>query len=214
MSERSEFILVVTGGRDHVQKSGRLFANEEAQFVALIDELQPTIFREGEARGVDVAARDVVRRIGRKIQIQKWPAEWERYGNAAGPIRNGAMLRGTSTKSGETGGLAHHLAAFPGGTGTDNCVRQAEKLLVRVTFIDGMPKPEIKPTLAVDKITVEAYREVVQQRFRLTSRGNYAAAVELDPKIGQMWSALTDSDRDYVSHWLRYLRPDQLRTSP
>jgi hypothetical protein len=44
-------------------------------------------------------------------------ADWETYGRAAGPIRNGRMLR-------EAG--PDLLVAFPGGNGTIDCCRQAD----------------------------------------------------------------------------------------
>lgn len=54
------------------------------------DRLQPTLVIEGEARGADSLARDEAKRRG--IMVLPFPAEWELYGRAAGPIRNRQML--------------------------------------------------------------------------------------------------------------------------
>lgn len=45
---------------------------------------------EGEQRGADIIAREEADNMG--ITIKKFPAKWNRYGIAAGPIRNRQML--------------------------------------------------------------------------------------------------------------------------
>ena len=45
---------------------------------------------EGEARGADTIAREEAEKLG--IEVEKFPAEWNRFGRAAGPIRNRQML--------------------------------------------------------------------------------------------------------------------------
>jgi len=45
---------------------------------------------EGEASGVDTIAREEAEKLG--IEVLKFPADWKRYGRAAGPIRNRQML--------------------------------------------------------------------------------------------------------------------------
>lgn len=44
----------------------------------------------GNARGVDRIARDISEEL--EIPFWSYPARWSRYGRAAGPIRNRAML--------------------------------------------------------------------------------------------------------------------------
>lgn len=45
---------------------------------------------EGEAPGLDTQARVVAQFL--KIPFKAFPAEWRKFGNAAGPIRNGKMI--------------------------------------------------------------------------------------------------------------------------
>lgn len=59
-----------------------------------------------------------------------WVAHWDAHGKAAGPVRNGEMLRGKSTFRDE--GVADLLIAFPGGKGTADCVAQARSLGIAV----------------------------------------------------------------------------------
>lgn len=44
----------------------------------------------GDCRGADRQAGSAAEKMG--IKIEKYPAEWDKYGKAAGPIRNGQML--------------------------------------------------------------------------------------------------------------------------
>lgn len=50
----------------------------------------PLVIIQGGARGADLIARD--RCAYHDIKFQTFPAEWDRYGKAAGPIRNQQML--------------------------------------------------------------------------------------------------------------------------
>lgn len=45
---------------------------------------------EGEARGADKMARSIAEAAG--LEVLRFPADWEKYGRAAGPIRNSQML--------------------------------------------------------------------------------------------------------------------------
>lgn len=49
-----------------------------------------TIIIEGEARGADKMAAAIATR--RKMKVLKFPANWNKYGKAAGPLRNEQML--------------------------------------------------------------------------------------------------------------------------
>jgi hypothetical protein len=52
-----------------------------------------TVIIEGEARGADQLAAMMGReRRGERLVIEPYPADWETYGRAAGPVRNRQML--------------------------------------------------------------------------------------------------------------------------
>jgi len=47
---------------------------------------------QGEAKGADSMARDIGTTFVREKNILSFPAEWDKYGKGAGPIRNKQML--------------------------------------------------------------------------------------------------------------------------
>jgi hypothetical protein len=50
----------------------------------------PDVVIEGGAKGADLLAADVARKLG--IEVVEFVAEWSKHGKAAGPIRNQRML--------------------------------------------------------------------------------------------------------------------------
>jgi hypothetical protein len=79
---------------------------------------------EGDARGADRIAGDWADLRG--VEHVKFPADWEKLGRKAGPIRNEQMLRE---------GKPDLVIALPGGRGTANMVRIAREAGVRVIEI-------------------------------------------------------------------------------
>lgn len=79
----------------------------------------------GCARGADSLVEEVAKELG--LQTEHFPADWRKYGRAAGPIRNEQMLL-----SG-----ADLVIAFPGNRGTADMVRRAKKAGVTVREIRG-----------------------------------------------------------------------------
>lgn len=75
----------------------------------------------GKAKGVDTVAIDwaVVNWLG----FQEYPAQWDKYGRSAGPIRNQQML---------DEGKPDLVLAFPGGRGTADMVKRAKQAGVEV----------------------------------------------------------------------------------
>lgn len=102
--------------------------NDPAPIEAVISQLRPgTVVIEGDAPGADRIAGQLARRHG--LEVLTYPADWARYGDAAGPIRNARMLRE---------GKPTHVVAFrmPGTSrGTDNMIDQARKAGVPVSII-------------------------------------------------------------------------------
>jgi hypothetical protein len=97
--------VIVCGGRD--------CDDGEAIYHALAElSGRPTIVH-GAARGADRLAGRVAR--GLCLDVEAYPADWQRHGKGAGPIRNQQML--------DAG--ADLVIAFPGGRGTADMVRRA-----------------------------------------------------------------------------------------
>src|SRR5262245_59385557 len=93
--------VLVTGGRS--------FSDQEL-LVAVLDRLDAargfTVLIHGDASGADHLAGEWAK--SRSIEVLARPADWKKYGRAAGPIRNSQMLD-------EKPDL---VVAFPGGKGT------------------------------------------------------------------------------------------------
>lgn len=74
-----------------------------------------------EPNGVDACAREWAKT--NKLPHLCVPAEWTKYGNAAGPIRNKEML---------IIGKPDLVIAFPGNNGTANMIKQARQANILV----------------------------------------------------------------------------------
>ncbi len=104
-------LVLVTGSRTFTNKSLIELA---------FDELYPpdeVTLIHGDCRGADKLAASIALEYG--FEVQAYPADWKKYGRAAGPIRNRLMLDQNPDIV-----LAFPL---PGSKGTKNCIRQAEK---------------------------------------------------------------------------------------
>lgn len=89
----------------------------------VLDEFRISTIIEGEARGADVMARQYGER--RNIPVEPFPADWNKYGKAAGPIRNSQMLKE---------GRPDLVIAFKyeGSRGTQNMIDQAKRKGIEV----------------------------------------------------------------------------------
>lgn len=114
MAER----ILVCGGRDF---------NDAALLEQTLNDLEPRLIIEGGARGADALARSYAMLHG--VELQSYPAMWDRDGKAAGPIRNQAML---------INGRPDLVIAFPGGRGTADMVRRARAAGVPVSEINRL----------------------------------------------------------------------------
>lgn len=98
--------VIVCGGRD--------YADKEA-ITAELSMLPPgTVVVHGGAPGTDSIAGEVAKALG--LTVEAHPADWQRWGRAAGPRRNAEMLAMG----------ADLVVAFPGGRGTADMVRRAQ----------------------------------------------------------------------------------------
>lgn len=79
-------VIVVTGGRDLSRKAWRpIIEKALAEY-----QNTNTLVIHGNAFGADMLARDIALDLG--MTVIPFPADWEEYGKAAGPIRNRAMI--------------------------------------------------------------------------------------------------------------------------
>jgi hypothetical protein len=92
-----------------------------------LDAIKPLLIIEGEARGADKMAAVYAEHHG--IPVERYPANWDLHGKAAGPIRNTQMLR-----EGKPDLVVAFLA--PNSRGTRNMISQAEKAGVPVKVIN------------------------------------------------------------------------------
>jgi hypothetical protein len=83
---------------------------------------------EGEARGADSLARAVAHERG--LMVMPFPADWQRYGRGAGPIRNKQML-----DEGQPTLVIAFSEDISTSKGTANMVRQAEKAGVKTKVV-------------------------------------------------------------------------------
>lgn len=90
-----------------------------------------TVIVEGEARGADKMARQLAENRG--LIVLKFPADWKRYGRAAGPVRNREML----TKGKPDRVIAFHKD-ITRSKGTLDMMRVAHKSKIPVTLISAM----------------------------------------------------------------------------
>lgn len=109
--------ILVCGGRDYSDQGtvARVLDDYERESAQL-----PTLIH-GAARGADTIA--AVYAECRGWQVERYPAEWGKYGTYAGPLRNRRML---------DEGKPDLVIAFAGGRGTADMIRRAEKAGVQV----------------------------------------------------------------------------------
>jgi hypothetical protein len=89
----------------------------------------------GGARGADQAIAAAASQLG--WPIEEIPADWARYGLAAGPIRNGQMIRRAIALAAAqplATPAAVAVIAFPGAQGTASLLAQAKRLHSRAAI--------------------------------------------------------------------------------
>lgn len=108
--------VLVCGGRDF---------SDWSRLVDVLDDLHAnrdfTTLIEGGAKGADTMAYSWAG--ANKVEVLTFPADWERHGRGAGPIRNRQMLEE---------GRPDLVVAFPGGRGTASMVSLATDAGVEV----------------------------------------------------------------------------------
>jgi predicted Rossmann-fold nucleotide-binding protein len=92
---------------------GRNFDDKDLVYEAL-DRISPSVVITGGATGADSLAVSWAMRRG--VHYRTYPAEWGKYGAAAGPMRNQKMFDEEDPDV---------VIAFPGGRGTADTLRRA-----------------------------------------------------------------------------------------
>lgn len=131
-------LAVIAGGRDRTPSLA-----EFALFESTLARRGVAVVREGDCRGTDkaVSAYTKARELA---EVETWPADWDRHGPAAGPIRNRAMLAGEGQADlfGATSRPpADLLIAFKGGRGTADCIAAALERGLPVEWIPDADEP-------------------------------------------------------------------------
>ena len=127
-NESAPLVIVAGGGRALDWPADRITA-------ALLQasSCRPVLrLLHGGARGADRLIDYAARSLAWPVQVI--PAEWGRYGRAAGPLRNGLMLR-RALEAAIPAQASVLVVTFPGAAGTASLVRQARHLIAA----DGEP---------------------------------------------------------------------------
>ena len=137
---------VIAGGRDYH------LTHKDYQVLEWLKHILPiTEVVSGTARGADIAGEFWAQKQG--LDVTQFPADWEQHGNRAGPIRNDKMAK-----------FAQAVVLFPGGRGTDNMARAAERHgCVVFDYRQGIPEclDQIKkPSNSANKLTAEKVRDI------------------------------------------------------
>jgi len=112
--------VLVCGGRDYKDDHKVFFVLGEVDAELGID-----VLIEGGATGADARAAEWARTM--KVDTLTYPADWANNGRSAGPLRNQRMI---------DEGKPDLVVAFPGGKGTADMVRRAEKAGIPVRRIE------------------------------------------------------------------------------
>lgn len=108
-----------------------------------------TMIIEGGAQGADLMAREWA--LHKNIPFKEFPADWNKWGKAAGPIRNTQML-----DQGKPQRVIGFHANIATSKGTKDMLRQSMKRKIRTWLFNGSEKlDEILP-IRRQKPTLEA----------------------------------------------------------
>lgn len=118
--------ILVCGGR-HYSDSKHLWG----VLSGLLRETEVSCIISGGAEGADTMAVEWA--DFNEIPYAVFPAKWTEHGRSAGPIRNSKML---------VEGKPDLIVAFPGGAGTADMVRKAQKAGIRVMDLRDAPEAE------------------------------------------------------------------------
>lgn len=133
-------VVLVTGARAKTwEELDAMDALRRSCFEAFRSLPKDSILIEGEANGADQTARDVA--LGLGWEVERFPADWKRYSNGAGPVRNRQMLARLLQHREKGNDIEVHAfhplgeaVALAQKSGTADMVREAQKAGLEVTF--------------------------------------------------------------------------------
>jgi len=100
--------LIIAGGRNYILNLGDLL-----KLQSLFEDEGVTAVVSGGCKGADECGERWA--LSNGIPVDVFDADWTRYGNYAGPLRNKKMAR-----------YADAVVLFPGGRGTESMHREAK----------------------------------------------------------------------------------------
>lgn len=107
------------------------------KYIVILNEFGDLVVIEGEARGADTHARLACEK--HRIPFESYPANWEKYGKAAGPIRNKQMI----IEGKPTHGLGFHRSITES-RGSKNMRDQLIAAHIPVRIIDGRERSDFE----------------------------------------------------------------------
>ena len=122
-------VIAAGGGRDLAWPQQRI----AAELLARTGGRPVHLLLHGGARGADAAIGRAAHQLGWASLVM--PAQWQRHGRAAGPIRNRELLEQAIARAEAHTSPGYQVSvlvvAFPGGAGTASLVQQARRMASR-----------------------------------------------------------------------------------
>lgn len=115
--------VLVCGGRNYNN-----FNHVQTTLDSIHKETPISLIISGAAKGADTLGEQWAKM--RNVPVERFPADWNEYGKAAGAIRNQQML---------AEGRPDLVVAFPGGNGTLDMIRRSKRSGVNVLEIKERP---------------------------------------------------------------------------
>lgn len=130
------FKIIIAGPRDFNNQSF-VFSALDMVFSRLVkNSKEPIEIVEGSATGIDSLAKSYA--ISKNIKYKEFPADWNKHGRAAGPIRNKQMAEYSDIL------IAFRYVDNPS-RGTENMIRQAKENNLKIIIVN------IRPTIPKNK---------------------------------------------------------------
>lgn len=111
--------IIIAGGRDYETPPGN---KHSKQIRLLLDDNKCNEIVSGGCTGADNFGEWMAENL--YIKIKRFKANWEKYGKAAGPMRNEKMAQYVGSSGG--------CILLPGGKGTANMKKNAEKYGLKI----------------------------------------------------------------------------------